>query len=316
MERKMDLFSRAVKVSDAKKIDLSAIPGVKEKYGDAAVTITISKEAKQFLESEKARKKMEEDTAALYESIAPADFNPDDPFSTRGNDQWAVFSKYLYDNGYYDDLSDEDLNKTETLLMNITDGLDGIYRGTGTCVELTSQISSSEANLELESSTAALKVFSETYVSSDLREGFDKLIGAYYSHNKDVVKNHMSIEERFNAARAKIPERSKQRLKEQLHDTVSPEAAAQAEGVLALRDFFGSISHTEEHIKQNNAFYAQSFEQIADGASLDDTMGKIISRFVSFAVNGSSDRKMQDYVSNNASGTFSRIHGYWAALLK
>jgi hypothetical protein len=205
----------------------------------------------------------------------------------------------------------------ETLLMSITDGLDGIYRGTGSFVELTtSQISSNEANLELESSTAALKVFSETFVSSDLREGFDKLIGVYYSHNKDVVKKHMSIEERFNAARAKIPERSKQRLREQLHDTVSPEAAAQAESVLAIRDFLGGISHTEEQTQQNNAFYAQSFGQAADGANFEETMDKVISRFVSFDVNENGDRDMRDYVSNSASGTFARIHGYWAALLE
>lgn len=298
-----------------KTIDLASISGGLEKYGDA-VKVTLSEEAKRFLLSDEARLKVEKDTYEMYAAASSVEADPNDPFSARPNDQWSVFSEYLYDNGFYDSLSDGDVDRVETLLKHITGGLDSLYMNRMDLFsEIRTQLDSNEAKLEWESSTAALQMFGEKFVAPELKEGFDKLVDAYYAHNRDIVKNHQSIGERFNAARAKLPEASKRRMQEDVRNTLSDENAERARNNVAVMEFFGGLKHTEEESDAHSAFYAEAFKQLKDGMNLQDAMGRIVGEFVSYATGGSSDRKMQDYVKDSAFFTFERIRGYWSELL-
>lgn len=132
--------------------------------------------------------------------------DPSDIFSYRPQDQWLVFSQYLDESKYFDSLSDEELKKVESILQHITDGIDSLseYTGINLFGMRKQQLNSYEAHLEFASSTAALQYFSDTFLSGDIKAGFDQLIQDYISHNTKKVMDYQSLEERFYAARAKI----------------------------------------------------------------------------------------------------------------
>lgn len=111
--------------------------------------------------------------------------NPSDIFSYRPQDQWLIFSQYLHESKYFDSLSDEELKKMESILQHITDGMDSLarYAGINLFRIKKKQLNSYEAQLELASSTAALQYFSDTFLSGDVKNGFDQLIQDYVCHN-------------------------------------------------------------------------------------------------------------------------------------
>jgi len=311
-----DLFGAAAKEGATRRLN-AAIADLKEKRGEDAVIVTMSEEAKRYLQSGDAQLQMLKDTAEMYvNSAAVNDPDPKDAFSARANDQWAVFSEYLNGSGFYDGLSDEEMGRMETMLMRITDGLDSLNReGAGWYSGIEMQLDSNEANLELESSTAALAYFSAKYVASDKREGFNALVAAYYKHNKEIVKGYQSIEERFNAARAKLPESTKRRMDRERESFLGGARAARAAKDLAVRNFLGGISRTDDTFSKNNALYAQLFDEIKDVNGFQSTLEQVRGQYLAFASNGSGERDIRDYIDINSAVTFSRIQGYWTELL-
>ena len=53
------------------------------------------------------------------------------------------------------------------------------------------QLTSAEAQSELASSIATLKIFSEKYVTDDIKEGFNKLIEQYTKRNENRIMNYV-----------------------------------------------------------------------------------------------------------------------------
>ncbi|WP_051569254.1 hypothetical protein [Alkaliphilus transvaalensis] len=130
--------------------------------------------------------------------------DPNDVFSYRPRDQWLVFSQYLHDKGGFEGMTNQEAYELENILKQITDGLDSLT-STGISFSGTNkQLTSHEARLELIASTKALELFSEKYLTDDLKEGFDSLIEDYVEHNEKKVRGHLSIEEKFYQARSKL----------------------------------------------------------------------------------------------------------------
>ena len=112
-----------------------------------------------------------------------------DEFVVYGNDQWLVFSKFLYDIGLYDKMSGEDIKTMEQLLMNITDELDNVFMwGHNAQLDFHGELLDLyEARLGLESSAAALRYFAENLIDKTNKGDFVKLIDKYYTHNNKIL---------------------------------------------------------------------------------------------------------------------------------
>lgn len=286
-----------------------AVDAIKKEFGYTGFVVTMSDEAKEFLQSDAARIKMEQDTAQL---LANSVANSDEPFSIRPRDQWAVFSEYLYKNGYYDNMSDEELQDMESMLMQITDGLDSIsMAGADWFSGVTEQLDSGEAKLELASSTAALSYFNDHFVSNDLKEDFKALIDEYYAHNAQMVSGYKSIEERFNEALAKVSDKT-WNLIENRRGYIK--RSIYNENNLSLRKYLGDVSFAEEQKTQQTALYADMFADVYDSETFENALSRAANALVS-DVSGGSNEQGNDYVRNRAADTFERINSYWSALL-
>ena len=193
-----------------------------------AVLVSLSDEAKSLF-AQNGTNKMEHDIEELYQKHREArirEFGEDDEFALKGNDQWLVFSEFLSSNGFYDNMSDEAVKNTEQVLMEITDGMDDVFSwGHQVGMDLYDQIlgeqlDSNEARVELESSIAALRYFSENLLDKANKEGFNKLIDKYYKHNSEVLNSgYASIEEKFNLGRSRLSDAIKERLETERLET-------------------------------------------------------------------------------------------------
>ncbi len=287
-----------------------AVDTVKKEIGYTGFVVTISDEAKEFLQSDTARIKMEQDTAQL---LANSVANSDEPFSIRPGDQWSVFSEYLYKNGYYDDMSDEELQDMESMLMQITDGLDSIsMAGLDWFSGVAESMDSGEAALELASSTAALSYFCDRFVPDDLKEGFNALFDDYYVHNKEVVSGHKSLDERFNEAVAKLSDDTWDLIEDRQGYS---KWSVKNERSLALRKYMGSIFHSEEETLLQSALYTSVFSDIADSAGLERALSRAKTALIDYARGGSTEHSVTKYLNQRYDDTFDRIDSYWSALL-
>ncbi len=150
--------------------------GIKEAFyslnlQNRSVKVSISKEDIDFLCSEAGFQKMKQDALDLYvknenqQKIIAQDRNPEDLFWGNTGNQWLVFSEALYQDGFYDGMSDDEVKKFEDNLAYITMGMDNLSRSQYlTGMEFSSFqeeynyfMSSGEAIMELESSVAALR---------------------------------------------------------------------------------------------------------------------------------------------------------------
>lgn len=126
-------------------------------------------------------------------------FNPENAFDRIGT-QFSAISNTLSEMGFYDRLSDDETFQVECLLAEITYGMDSISVGGNLAEEnpACGQLSSYAARFELESSTAALRQFSEKFVPEDMQETLNALASGN-SKNQSLLQyvsqwNSFSIE--------------------------------------------------------------------------------------------------------------------------
>lgn len=152
-------------------------------------TVEISQESKDFLAGVAERKAAQ---AAAQEEIKKE--YSGNVFAGTGDfkQQYLVFSESLYNNGFYDSMSDEEVLRMENLLKNITSGMDSI-NGSGLNVNRETEMSHEAARLDLVSSVSALKYFAGKYVPEDMRDSFNNLINQYESYNTAKVAAHRNI---------------------------------------------------------------------------------------------------------------------------
>lgn len=302
-------------------------------------SVSISEEGRAFLCSDAVNESREEiealigkmytNHAQLQEELRQTD--PDDPFWGNAGNQWLVFSEHLYNHGFYEGMSDKEVASIETLLDRITSGMDGVNSARyHTGLNIYPDNNSGEANLsgfdlfndtsemlamDLESSTAALKYFSETYIdNADLRDEFNKLVHQYHSHNEKTLDGYQSLGEKMqkftNAVYSgKYPGSA-------LLNNMSQSAVNSYSERLEANKYLGGVSHTVEEETQYKKDCAALFEQLTKGASNWDTIWKLLEdTLTDYASKGSDDKRIQQAVSGQAVSTFGRMKGYWSFLL-
>ena len=270
-----------------------------------AYNLTISDEFKQV---EGLFRMTVEEFFAKDINVQNADSN--DIFSYRPQDQWLIFSQYLHEYKYFDTLSDEELKKVESILQHITDGMDSLakYQGINLFGITKQQLNSYEAQLELASSTAALQHFSDTYLSGNVKTGFDQLIQDYVRQNTKKVMNYKSVEEIFYSARAKINE---------LNAPLTFQQARQ----LSMTNKLGKTIYTHEEIESVIENYQEMFKEIKNETNLSSVLFKAKELLLEFATKGilpkDADYQLaKNFVTQRSNDTFKRIEIYWQMLLQ
>lgn len=231
--------------------------------------------------------------------------DPGNIFSYRLGSQWLVFSQYLHEAQFYDSLSNEDVQKFESMLKQITDGTDSLmkFAGVGEFGVLKKQLNSYEAQIEFASSVAALRHFSETFLAGDVKAGFNALIEDYLRFNKKRVMEHQSIEERFYAARAKIAGLS------------APLTYGQKRE-LDVTNKLASTVFTETEIAEMIQRYEEMFAKIKNEKDIAGVLKEAKELLIAFVTKGISPNDShyayaQKFVAERAEDTFLRMEQYW-----
>ncbi len=301
-------------------------------------TVTVSEEAKAFLCSEAGYEKMKADTEEMlsmwYGSYVDKQEelqkrNPEDPFWGSTGNQWLVFSEHLYNRGFYDDMSDEQVKSVEKLLDKMTGYMDGFSRMSyGISMDINAVpgemsqgfnmlTESGDLWMDLESSTAALRLFGEKMIGDEtLRQEFDSLVDQYYEHNARLLVRYQSPTEKMRQMRegkysyTEFLELSDQRLKEILEqqEKEAVEEFANAGGAQQGQDVTGmGVYVTELH---------KIFEQLRQGAAGWETARDMLKEAcVDYGLKESRDQKLIAKLSEQTDDTLERLEEYWSALL-
>lgn len=156
--------------------------------------------------------------------IVKQKFGESDPFRVNGYQQWHVFSKNLYDSGFFEGKSDEEIQEIDTLLRQLTSGLDsfnlrvhmkdyaisatlsqtinemipGYYDAHfGIDAESAYYMTKEDWEIELESSSRALQYFCNKFVPEDHQNEFRGLIEQFYAFNAQSLENYQSPYEKI-----------------------------------------------------------------------------------------------------------------------
>lgn len=279
------------------------------------VKVSISKEDMDFLCSEEGFLKMKKDAEDLYvknanqqKTIANGR-DKDDAFWGNTGNQWLVFSEALYNNGFYDGMSDEEVKEFEDTLAYITSGMDCLSRSQYlTGIEYKSFgeefkvfMDSGEAAMELESSTAALRYLADKMLPEDQREEFNKLVDKYYAHNTEVISEYNNPMESFNRVVAGMSSFK-----------VADDPVDEYKYTVNL----GKISRSEEDKKQYQNDLTKFFALLENNNNSTDIWNKIKDRFLDYSTNNSSDNGFRDYVFGQSQYLFEHMQKCWNNLLK
>ena len=123
-------------------------------------SVEISEESKEFMAGVAERK-----AAQIAEREAARTAESGNAFNGTGDfkQQYLVLSENLYNNGFYDNLSDDEVRDMEQMLKDITSGMESI-NGSGLNRNFSTEMSHEAAKLELISSVNALNYFADKYV--------------------------------------------------------------------------------------------------------------------------------------------------------
>ncbi len=299
---------------------------IKDSRKDQA-SVTISQESRDFLCSNAGYKKMRKDVEDLYiknamQQMELAKNNPDDAFWKNTGNQWLVLSENLYCNGFYDEMSDEEVKQAETALAKITAGMDHLSRTLyQTGIEYSDYyghganffMDSNEVNLELESATQALRYFSEKYVGEDKQDEFNALIDQFYQHNIEVISGYQSPVESFNKAVHAM--HNGQYANSYVTSAYGQAMKNDSTGINSAI-YLGGVSHSAAEKAQYIIDLSRLFEQFREGSEDKDSIWKQIEdTFVGYATKNSDDQEVRSYVLAQSKHTMKRIKGYWAELL-
>ncbi|MDE6641736.1 MAG: hypothetical protein K2K63_14570 [Acetatifactor sp.] len=303
--------------------------GIKESFHamnlqECGVKVSVSKEDMNFLCSEEGFKKMKQDAADLYvknieqQKVIAKGRDQEDPFWSNTGNQWLVFSKMLYDNGFYTGMDVEEVKRFEDTLACATFGMDCLSRSqylTGiefrpAQEEFKYFMSSCEASTELESSVSALKYLSARFLPKEQQEGFEQLIDMYRKHNNEVLAEYNNPMESFNKVVAGM--HSEKSFYSLLHE----ETADKPVGEYKFTIMLGGMKRSEQERKQYLQDLQELFEKMKDGGSNSSVWEKIKERFQKYATGDSDDAAFKSYVYGQAQYLFDHMKNCWGRLLE
>lgn len=297
-----------------------------KRQNNKTATVSLSDESKNFLCSEEGYNKMKQDVENLYTQNALQQKElmkngPDDPFWSNTGNQWLVFSESLYKNGFYDNMTDDEVKEAEDILAKITAGMDHLSRTQyDTGIEFSDFyghganffMDSNEVNMELESATAALRYFAEKYVDENQKDEFADLVDKFYSHNTQIIEGYQSPIESFNKAINSI---HAGKYNNSAVDNRYSQGMRKESSNVGFSIYLGGVTHSEKGKETYRKSIASLFEEMNSGNS-DDVWKKINETFLNFSTGNSNDEKIRNFVADQTKFTFIRMKGYWSELLK
>ena len=312
-------YEKGISVSADQRNDQIS-PGVETesgKMGERSADLSISKDDLAFLCSEEGYAKMKKDAEDLYaanlrqqQKIAEGR-DPEDKFWNNTGDQWMTFSNALRDGGFYDNMSQEDAQEIEGLLEKITAGMDrlsksqyntGIDFGTLSDSGNNYFMTSAEAAVALESSTAALQYMSEKLIPDDLKEEFNGLIDMYKKHNEEILSEYNNPVESFNKVVSNINKMG------------SDKIAKKPVGEYKYTVMLGDIDKTEQDKTDFRNQISEIFKRYGLKGDIATTLDMIKKQFEAYASDDSDDEGFRQHVSKEAEGLFNGIQDYWTDL--
>ncbi len=278
----------------------AAAEALKEKLKGA--TVTISPESIDFMNGIQQRKeaqKAEEERIRQEFSF----LNPENAFNRIGT-QFSIISDTLSGMGFYDNLSDDEALQIDRILSGITYGMNSVCGNVKEEQSDSEQLSSYAARFELESSTAALRQFSEKFVPEDMRESFSNLIDQYYEHNAKILEGYRSSREISNELLAT------------LYDwTASKRAIPMDEEEKNIQQA-GNVKVEESDLNSATESWKKHFKMLLSGEkSLDDSITMMQDTLNALAAGNSKNQSLLQYVGRWNSFSIENARNYWNLLL-
>lgn len=266
------------------------------------VTVTISPESVEFLDGVRERKeaqRAEEERIRQEYSF----LNPENAFNRIGT-QFGIISDELSKMGFYDNLSDDEVLQIDRILYGITYGMNSVCGNVKEEVSDSKQLSSYAARFELESSTAALRQFSEKFVPEDMRESFSNLIDQYYEHNAKLLEGYRSSREILNEHQAAIYDWTAFMRVVPMDEE---EKNIQKAGKVKLKesDITNATESWREHLKM----------LVSGEKSVDDSITMMQDTLNALASGNSKDKSLLQYVNRWNSFSIENARQYWNLLL-
>lgn len=266
------------------------------------VTVTISPESVEFLDGVRERKeaqRAEEERIRQEYSF----LNPENAFNRIGT-QFGIISDELSKMGFYDNLSDEEILQIDRILSGITHGMNSVCGNVKEEQSDSEQLSSYAARFELESSTAALRQFSEKFVPEDMRESFSNLIDQYYEHNSKILEGYRSSREISNEL---LPTLYDWTASKRVIPMDEEEKNIQKAGNVKVdeSDYNSAAESWRKHLKM----------LVSDEKSVDDSITMMQDTLNALASGNSKNQSLLQYVSRWNSFSIENARQYWNLLI-
>jgi len=293
-------------------------------FGNKSAFTSISQETIDFLCSDAGYERIKRDTEEMYSMyLSQQSINniggENNPFINNVATQWMVFSKLLYDNGFYDGMDADEVREKENILKYITAGMDSIGRsqyGAGQHLDIndaeiykeySTYMNSTEAHFDLAASTSALKFFADKFLDGDMKKQFYELVDKYVDHNNESLKGYQSINEVFAKNLYDV------------HASFSGKHASKTQfaGNEEVKYFFnlGGIKQTEEEKIKFQMNINELFENFRINSIDENTLwNQLKESFINFATNNTNDDGFKSYINKQSEGEFKRIINYWTKL--
>lgn len=266
-------------------------------------SVEISEESKEFMAGvaeRKAAQKAEREAARAAEAESGNAFIGTGDFKQ----QYLVLSENLYNNGFYDKLSDDEVRDMEQMLKDITSGMESI-NGSGLNRNFSTEMSHEAAKLELISSVNALNYFADKYVPEEMRDSFKEMIKQYESYNSKKVAAHKSIYDLRDESMAKLP----------APNAVNAADKKTQEDIKASMEI-GRVKHTEEQEQKNKEEYQLLFESLMQKQnSISNIFNSLQNMLVGYASGGSKNSNVLAMLNSRNHTAIHNMSAYWSRLL-
>lgn len=306
-------------------VEQAKVP-VKELFGKEAAEVILSEEGKRRYEALQQSKVFDMPVAlgkrgyygTLYSCI-PTEQVKDCAFSLEEMERWNVFDEYLSYCGFYDNMKEEDIEKLRDTMCNIlVDTMTSIDVKTKKYVVNSSsffsgaggrELYSYEAALEVESSTAALRLFSDQYLQEEQKSGFDFLIDKYYEDLSKHLQGYKSAEE---ALYESINDQGFSVSDETLRQYGLSEEQIKTHRISVK---LGGVKHTKEEEDAYRNALKQLFSSInrENQASVFKRLEELV---INYASGNSNDQDVRNVVRMRTQGVRDNVQNYWGKLFE
>lgn len=267
--------------------------------------VVISPESLGFLAGVKARK---EAAQIEYDRLEKENefLKSEDPFKYSGGarTQAYVIIEQLSKTGFFDNMSDEEVQEKENLLISMTYGMNSIRGSAGSSLNQFSQLSSAAARFELESSTAALKQFSKKHIPEEMQKDFNSLIDKYYEHNTKALVGYKSEQESTNEFTAKLYERTSAY-------RITP--LTEEEKISLIASKVKPTKADEDAVVEE---WKACFEELVNGQStVNSAIDEMSNALKKYASGNSQNNNFVKYVEQWNAFSIENARSYWAKLI-